>query len=127
MRFLPVFLDVTQGTVGLIGSGPAALAKLRLLQSAGGRVRWYVEELDTGELAGDVESGLLKICTDDPRSADFSDLIAVVSAAGEPRDAEIAATWSSRSAPAAHHPFWPDVCANASRHCCRRVSAISRR
>jgi uroporphyrin-III C-methyltransferase / precorrin-2 dehydrogenase / sirohydrochlorin ferrochelatase len=91
MRFLPVFLDVTQGTVGLIGSGPAALAKLRLLQSAGAQVRWYIEELDTGELAGDLQSGLLKICSDDPRTADFSDLIAIVSAAGEPRDVDIAA------------------------------------
>src|ERR1700683_2434937 len=91
MRFLPVFLDVTQGIVGLIGSGPAALAKLRLLQSAGGKVRWYVEQIDTHELARDVQSALLEICSDDPRAADFSDLIAIVSAAGEPWDADIAA------------------------------------
>src|ERR1700684_711294 len=91
MRFLPIFLDVTQGTVGLIGSGPAALAKLRLLQSAGARVRWYVEEIDNGELASDVQSALLKICSDDPCAADFSDLVAIVCAAGEPRDAGIAA------------------------------------
>jgi uroporphyrin-III C-methyltransferase / precorrin-2 dehydrogenase / sirohydrochlorin ferrochelatase len=90
MRFLPVFLDVTQGTVGLVGAGPAALAKLRLLQSAGAKVRWYVEEFDIGELAADVQSGRLEISRSDPCRADLSDLIAIVSAAGEPRDADIA-------------------------------------
>jgi len=32
MRFLPVFLDLAQGAVGLAGSGPAAQSKLRLLR-----------------------------------------------------------------------------------------------
>lgn len=91
MRFLPVFFDVTQGTVGLVGSGPAALAKLRLLQSAGANVRWYVQKLDIGDLAADVEFGRLAICSSDPGEADFSDLIALVSAAGEKQDAVVAA------------------------------------
>ena len=43
MRFLPVFLDLAQGAVGLAGSGPAAQSKLRLLRSAGARVRWFAE------------------------------------------------------------------------------------
>src|SRR5437660_1470074 len=34
MRHLPVFLDLAAGPVVLIGSGPAALAKLRLLRAA---------------------------------------------------------------------------------------------
>ena len=91
MRFLPIFLDVTQGIVGLIGSGPATLGKLRLLQSAGAKVRWYVEDVDTDEHARDVQSGRLEICSSDPTVADFSDLIAVVCAAGDPGDATIAA------------------------------------
>jgi len=91
MRFLPVFLDVTQGTVGLIGSGPAALAKLRLLQAAGAKVRWYIEEFNTDEFTGDVQSGLLDICCADPSGADFSDLIAIVCTAGGARDTAIAA------------------------------------
>ena len=33
MRFLPVFLDLASGTVALVGSGPAALNKLRLLRA----------------------------------------------------------------------------------------------
>jgi uroporphyrin-III C-methyltransferase / precorrin-2 dehydrogenase / sirohydrochlorin ferrochelatase len=103
MRFLPVFLDVTQGTVALVGTGPEALSKLRLLQSAGARVRWHIEEFELGEFAAgvqagrleisaaDVEAGRLEICTADPCQADYSDLIAIVAAAGEPRDAGIAA------------------------------------
>ena len=91
MRFLPIFLDVTQGIVGLIGSGPATLAKLRLLRSAGAKVRWYVEDVDTEAHARDMQSGWLEICSSDPTVADFSDLIAVVCAAGDPRDAIIAA------------------------------------
>ena len=34
MRFLPVAFDLTAGTVALVGSSPAALSKLRLLQSS---------------------------------------------------------------------------------------------
>ena len=33
MRFLPLFLDLRAGKVALIGSGPAALNKLRLLRA----------------------------------------------------------------------------------------------
>jgi uroporphyrin-III C-methyltransferase / precorrin-2 dehydrogenase / sirohydrochlorin ferrochelatase len=96
MRFLPVFLDVTQGTVGVVGAGPAALAKLRLLQSAGAKVRWYVRDSDirdliAEDLTADVEFGRLEICSSDPHQADFSDLVAIVSAAGEKQDAGIAA------------------------------------
>ena len=49
MRFLPVFLDLTSGMVALIGSGPAAANKLRLLQSAGASVRWYSGSADVAE------------------------------------------------------------------------------
>ena len=41
MQYLPVFLDLRRGTVMLVGSGDLARAKLRLLASAGARVRWY--------------------------------------------------------------------------------------
>jgi uroporphyrin-III C-methyltransferase/precorrin-2 dehydrogenase/sirohydrochlorin ferrochelatase len=91
MRFLPVFLDVTEGTVGLVGSGPASLAKLRLLRSAGAKVRWYAEDVEAVEHASDVQAGRLEICSSDPAAADFSDLVAVVCAAGNPRDVTVAA------------------------------------
>ena len=41
MRFLPVFLDLQAGPVVLVGAGELARAKLRLLMSAGARVRWF--------------------------------------------------------------------------------------
>src|SRR5215467_15467233 len=49
MRFLPVFLDLASGTVALVGSGAAALNKLRLLRAAGANVRWYSSSADVAE------------------------------------------------------------------------------
>ena len=69
MRFLPVFLDLAQGAVGLAGSGPAAQSKLRLLRSAGARVRWFAEGAGAieGDLAADLHSGGVEISRADPR------------------------------------------------------------
>jgi uroporphyrin-III C-methyltransferase / precorrin-2 dehydrogenase / sirohydrochlorin ferrochelatase len=86
MRFLPVFLDLSQGVVGLLGDGPGARNKLRLLQSAGARVRWYVAEAAVEEEARDAERRQTKIRFEDPDQADFSDLVAVVSSFGDERD-----------------------------------------
>jgi uroporphyrin-III C-methyltransferase/precorrin-2 dehydrogenase/sirohydrochlorin ferrochelatase len=57
------------GPVVLVGSGPAALAKLRLLRAANADMRW----------------------SRDAEAVDLSDAIAVVSAAGAPVDETIAA------------------------------------
>jgi uroporphyrin-III C-methyltransferase/precorrin-2 dehydrogenase/sirohydrochlorin ferrochelatase len=93
MRFLPVFLDLAQGAVGLAGSGPAAQSKLRLLRSAGARVRWFAEGAGAieSDLAAHLHSEGVEISRPDPRQADFSDLIAVVSAIGDARDDDLAA------------------------------------
>src|SRR5262245_34767778 len=92
MRFLPVFLDLTSGVVVLAGSGEPAQAKLRLLDAAGARVRWY-----PGGQAGVAPAGIaglgdgrVTIAAGDPRCGDWSDVIAVVAAAGAPLDAAIA-------------------------------------
>ena len=45
MRFLPVFLDLQTGPILLVGGGELARAKLRLLLSAGARVRWYATDV----------------------------------------------------------------------------------
>ena len=92
MRFLPVFLDLTAGTVMLVGSGEAALNKLRLLASAGARVRWFVASADIAQataIAADLQD--VDIVTSDPLAADLSDTVAVVAAAGRPLDDAIAA------------------------------------
>ena len=44
MRFLPVFLDLKAGPIVLVGDGELAQAKLRVLLSAGARVRWYATD-----------------------------------------------------------------------------------
>src|SRR5262245_52522493 len=91
MRFLPLFFDTAAGVVMLVGSGEAALGKLRLLRAAGAHVRWFAREADIAEdvvtLAG---PGRLEISIGDPLTADLSDVAAIVSAA-DALDAQIAA------------------------------------
>ena len=91
MRFLPVFLDTATGTFVLIGSGEPALGKLRLLRAAGAHVRWFSCQAD---IAQDVTMlggrGRLEIGVGDPLKADLSDVVAILSAAGEPLDTQIA-------------------------------------
>ena len=85
MRFLPVFLDLQAGPIVLVGQGELAQAKLRLLLSAGARVRWFssggrhdVSGFDA-EAASRVEQA-----QGDPLAANLSNVIAVLCAgAGE--------------------------------------------
>jgi uroporphyrin-III C-methyltransferase/precorrin-2 dehydrogenase/sirohydrochlorin ferrochelatase len=85
MRFLPVFLDLQTGPILLVGGGELARAKLRLLLSAGARIRWYatdgqhdVSGLDAAEAAR------IEHAEGDPLTADLSGVIAVLCAgAGE--------------------------------------------
>src|SRR5262250_175104 len=92
MRFLPVFLDAAAGVVIVVGSGEPALGKLRLLRAAGAHVRWFSRDSDVAEemlpLSGE---GWLEIGFGDPLKVDLSDAVAVVSAAGDALDAQIAA------------------------------------
>ncbi|HEY6705680.1 MAG TPA: bifunctional precorrin-2 dehydrogenase/sirohydrochlorin ferrochelatase, partial [Xanthobacteraceae bacterium] len=91
MRFLPLFLDTAAGVFILVGSGEPALGKLRLLRAAGAHVRWLSRDTDIAEefltLPG---RGRLEISAGDPLKTDLSDVVAVVSAAGDPIDAQVA-------------------------------------
>jgi len=93
MHFLPVFLDLRSGTVALLGSGAAAVAKLRLLRSAGANVRWFSGKVDVAEevLLASANSGRLELSFADPLQADLSEFAAVVSAAGGALDEAVAA------------------------------------
>jgi uroporphyrin-III C-methyltransferase / precorrin-2 dehydrogenase / sirohydrochlorin ferrochelatase len=92
MRFLPVFLDTAAGTFVLVGSGEAALAKLRLLSAGGAHVRWFSRSADVAEEVATLPGvGRLEISIGDPLKADLSDVVAIVSAAGDEIDAQIAA------------------------------------
>jgi uroporphyrin-III C-methyltransferase / precorrin-2 dehydrogenase / sirohydrochlorin ferrochelatase len=100
MRFLPVFLDACAGVVILVGSGEPARGKLRLLRAAGAHVRWFSRDVDVAEemltLSG---RGRLEISFGDPLKADWADAVAVVSAAGDALDAQIAARARRRRIP----------------------------
>ena len=78
MRFLPVFLDLQSGVVLLVGSGDPARAKLRLLISAGARVRWYASDgnHDLGGISAADAAGI-EPAAGDPLTADLSGVIAV--------------------------------------------------
>jgi uroporphyrin-III C-methyltransferase / precorrin-2 dehydrogenase / sirohydrochlorin ferrochelatase len=81
MRFLPVFLDLQSGVVLLAGSGDLARAKLRLLASAGARVRWYATDgqHDLEGLASE-NGARIEAEAGDPLTADLAGVIAVVCA-----------------------------------------------
>ncbi len=92
MRFLPVFLDTAAGVVVVVGSGEPALGKLRLLRAAGAHVRWFSRDADVAEeMLPPSAQGRLEISFGDPLKVDLSNALAVVSAAGEALDAQIAA------------------------------------
>src|SRR5205814_5292064 len=81
MRFLPVFLDLQSGVVLLVGAGDLVRAKLRLLVSAGARVRWFATDgnHDLGGLdAHDVAR--IERATGDPLSAGLGGVIAILCA-----------------------------------------------
>src|SRR5262245_39896086 len=101
MRFLPVFLDLASGTVALVGSGQAALTKLRLLRASGANVRWYSSSADVAEevLLASPPTGRLELSFADPLQADFSEFVAVVSAAGGALDEAVATRARARNVP----------------------------
>src|SRR2546421_12035449 len=101
MRFLPVCLDLSSGPVALVGSGEAAINKLRLLRAAHARVRWFPVNADVAEEIVMAASGpgQLEVALDDPLLADFSGSIAVVCAAGPALDDKIAARVRAQHVP----------------------------
>jgi uroporphyrin-III C-methyltransferase / precorrin-2 dehydrogenase / sirohydrochlorin ferrochelatase len=81
MRFLPVFLDLQSGVVLLVGAGELVRAKLRLLASAGARVRWYAtdDNHDLTGLAAD-DAARIELAKGDPLAADLDNVIAILCA-----------------------------------------------
>jgi uroporphyrin-III C-methyltransferase/precorrin-2 dehydrogenase/sirohydrochlorin ferrochelatase len=81
MRFLPVFLDMQTGPILLVGGGELARAKLRLLLSAGARVRWYAT--DGGHEVNGIDAAdaaRIEPAQGDPLTADLSGVIAILCA-----------------------------------------------
>jgi uroporphyrin-III C-methyltransferase / precorrin-2 dehydrogenase / sirohydrochlorin ferrochelatase len=78
MQFLPVFLDLQAGPVLVIGAGEQVRAKLRLLVSAGARIRWFATD-GNHDLHG-LDSGRIEFAVGDPLDADLHGVIAVLCA-----------------------------------------------
>jgi uroporphyrin-III C-methyltransferase/precorrin-2 dehydrogenase/sirohydrochlorin ferrochelatase len=81
MRFLPVFLDLQAGPVLLAGGGEPVRAKLRLLISAGARVRWFATD-GNHDLRGldQADASNIEFAAGDPLTADLAGVIAVLCA-----------------------------------------------
>src|SRR5258706_3332939 len=81
MRFLPVFLDLQSGVVLLIGAGDLVRAKLRLLVSAGARVRWFATD-GNQDVSGIEATDVARIerAKGDPLAADLGGVIAILCA-----------------------------------------------
>jgi uroporphyrin-III C-methyltransferase/precorrin-2 dehydrogenase/sirohydrochlorin ferrochelatase len=81
MRFLPIFLDLRSGPVLLVGGGDLVRAKLRLLLSAGARIRWYATDGESDVSGIDAaEAVRIEHAQGDPLTADLSGVIAVLCA-----------------------------------------------
>ena len=81
MRFLPVFLDLQSGVVLLIGAGDLVRAKLRLLVSAGARVRWFATDGNQDVSGIDAaDAARIEHANGDPLTADLSGVIAILCA-----------------------------------------------
>lgn len=92
MRFLPVFFDLSRGSVVLIGSGAPAIAKLRLLRAAGANVRWFSQnaEADNELLHARHYAGKIEIVAGEPVENDLAGALAIVSSAGKEMDERVA-------------------------------------
>ena len=88
MRFLPLFFDLSQDPVILVGAGKEGIAKLRILKAAAAQIRWYVlarEAIDESDAQDvDLRIGL-------PVDEDFLGVIALVASAGTEIDEQLAA------------------------------------
>jgi uroporphyrin-III C-methyltransferase / precorrin-2 dehydrogenase / sirohydrochlorin ferrochelatase len=92
MSFQPSCLDVTSGTVAVVGSSANAVISLRLLRSAGANVRWYCGDLDVAEavLLASAPPGHLELSFSDPLQAEYRDFTAIVAGTGGAIDQTIA-------------------------------------
>ena len=84
MRYLPVFLDLHSGLVLLLGSGELARAKLRVLLSAGARIRWYASAVHDVQGLEPAQLARIEFAKGDPLQADLAGIVAIFCAgAGE--------------------------------------------
>ncbi|HTT82440.1 MAG TPA: siroheme synthase CysG [Rhizomicrobium sp.] len=93
MRSLPIFLDLSKGTIVVIGATPAARSKLEMLRQRGAEIRWYPVTLGREEaerVFPPRHDGGFEIFDGAPSEADFSGVAAVIAAAGDEIDTRVA-------------------------------------
>jgi uroporphyrin-III C-methyltransferase/precorrin-2 dehydrogenase/sirohydrochlorin ferrochelatase len=94
MRFLPVFLDLQAGPVLLVGGGELVRTKLRLLISAGARIRWFATDGNHDLRGSDAaDAARIELAAGDPLTADLNGVIAVLCAGA----GDIGAAMSARA------------------------------
>ncbi|MBU6464969.1 MAG: uroporphyrinogen-III C-methyltransferase [Bradyrhizobium sp.] len=78
MRFLPIFLDLQEGAVLLVGGGDLVRVKLRLLISAGAHIRWFATD-GNHDVCGleSADAARIELATGDPLTADLGGVIAI--------------------------------------------------
>jgi uroporphyrin-III C-methyltransferase/precorrin-2 dehydrogenase/sirohydrochlorin ferrochelatase len=96
MRFLPLFFDLAAGPVILVGSGPQAVAKLRLLKAARARIYWHVLSADAVD-ESDTHGVELRIGL--PADEDFLGAVLLVASTGKDIDEALAAQARAMNVP----------------------------
>jgi uroporphyrin-III C-methyltransferase/precorrin-2 dehydrogenase/sirohydrochlorin ferrochelatase len=88
MGFLPLFFNTGSGVVMLVGSGPPALSKLRLLRASGAYVRWFAGSGGAAAKSSVAAAGhgAVERTRAAPVPADLDNVSVVISAAGDPLD-----------------------------------------
>ena len=89
MSYLPIFLDTSAGTIAVVGSTHAAIAKLRLLRSLGANVCWYpcTPEVDESIAASAPGTGTLDVVH--AAAPDLTGIVALVASAGKGLDEKL--------------------------------------
>jgi uroporphyrin-III C-methyltransferase/precorrin-2 dehydrogenase/sirohydrochlorin ferrochelatase len=93
MQTLPIFLDLSQGIIIVVGGASAARAKLEILRARGASIRWYPVTLgreDAAALISGPHDGDFTIVDGEPAASDLAGVVAVIAAAGADIDQRIA-------------------------------------
>src|SRR5690242_14224707 len=92
MRTLPVFLDLSERPVLLVGAVAAALAKLQILRGRGANIHWYPVTVGRDQAANlaTPHSGQLEIIAGEPDETAVASALAVISVGGHETDERLA-------------------------------------
>ncbi len=93
MRSLPVFLDLSEGQIVVVGATAAARSKLRILRARGADIRWYPATIARDEAEAffpDRTDNLFEIVHGEPGDAELAGAVAAIMATGAELDERLA-------------------------------------